>query len=143
MDSGYDGEFNELVGELANAFNIDSQSMTLASMLYSIAQEKKSTNLIVRDINAKFDRIIGRLENLEAKIEETHTQSAQAGLTTRDQELLDYVRSSGEVCADMVKNQFNYRGTNAASGRLNKLFKEGVLQKTQKEGKIYYSLPNT
>jgi hypothetical protein len=140
-DSGYENEFQDLVGDLTKAFNIDGESVALASMLYNIAQEKKSTNLIVRDINGKFDQILHRIEKLEGQIKDVeHSKTQQPELTLRDQQILDFVEKQGEVCAETVKKEFNYKGANAASSRLNKLYKEGLLHKTHKVGKVYYSL---
>jgi hypothetical protein len=40
-----------------------------------------------------------------------------------------------------VRRALNYRGTNAASARMNKLFEKGVLDKEQVGRKVYYVLP--
>jgi len=42
------------------------------------------------------------------------------------------------ACADDVKAGMNYRGRNAASARLNKLYKMGLIDRLQLGHKVFY-----
>ena len=42
------------------------------------------------------------------------------------------------VCADEVKTLMGYKGRNAACTRLNKLYKDGLLDRYQLGHKVYY-----
>jgi hypothetical protein len=42
------------------------------------------------------------------------------------------------ACAEDIKKHMSYKGKNAASARLNRLFKEGLLDRYQLGHKVYY-----
>lgn len=141
-------EFQELVGELSDTVYQMSDPIAIATMLYSIAEEKKSNNLVIRDINGKFDNIIGKLEKIIMCLEElsnkfnttqpTTLNSRSCELSERDQEVLDFVSLKKRVCADDLQKKFKYRGRNAASARLSKLFRDKLLEKTYVGKKVFY-----
>jgi len=54
----YNKEFKELTEDISEAIYQMSDPVAIATMLYSIAEEKKSSNLVVRDINSKFDHMM-------------------------------------------------------------------------------------
>jgi len=136
-------EFEELTDDLSDVMLQMSDPVAIGAMLYSIAEEKKSSNLIVREINAKFDNIAEKLEKIYGKLAElTETGISQAGrisaISDRDQEILEFVKSKGKVCADDVQEKFGYRGRNAASARLSRLFKDDILDKIYHGRNVYY-----
>lgn len=138
MTSEHNQEFQDLVGDIANSFNIDSGATNQAMMLYAIAQEKKNTNLIVRSINQKLDHLLTRIEELEGEVKKDR-QSLAENLSDRDRQVLDFVEKNQQVDAESLAKEFNYRGRNAASSRLNKLYKEGKLGKIHRGRKVYYT----
>jgi len=136
-------EFEELTEELSDTMLQMSDPVAIGAMLYSIAEEKKSNNLIVRAINAKFDNIAEKLEGIYEKLSElTETGTPQLvgipAISDRDQEILEFVKSKGKVCADDVQREFKYRGRNAASARLSRLFKDNILDKVYHGRNVYY-----
>ena len=48
------------------------------------------------------------------------------------------IQVKGMACAEDIKNAMSYKGLNAASARLNNLFKRGILQRYQLGHKVYY-----
>jgi predicted HTH transcriptional regulator len=144
-------EFEEAVGNISQAVQKISDPVALATMHFSIAEERKSTNLIIREINAKLDKFekltekIDKLEEaiskitLQSTIEKTPLQHITSELSERDEEVLTHVKEKGRVCAEELQEKFNYRGKNAASARLSKLFKEGKLDKIFVGRKVYYT----
>ena len=144
-------EFEELTGELSDTIYQMSDPVEIAAMLYSIAEEKKSSNLIVRDINGKFDKILGKLDEISQRLSEMHVNIPAEDtekrdqifeLSDRDREVLDFVSSNGRVCADDVQRKFKYRGRNAASARLSKLFRDKMLEKVYVGRRVYYITRN-
>jgi len=133
---GYKREFEELVGSLANSAQELNDPTTIGLMLYSIAEERKDTNLVMREINAKLDGLSKRMQELETQIRAPQPQNT--GLSDRDMEVLEYVKGKGKVCAEELQRKFKYRGKNAASARLSKLFHEGRLEKEYAGRKVYY-----
>lgn len=57
-----------------------------------------------------------------------------------DKKILQFMQlqHAGMACADDVKGNMNYRGRNAASARLNKLYKQGLVERFQLGHKVYY-----
>jgi predicted HTH transcriptional regulator len=146
--TSYNEEFRELTGDLAEAVNEDS--IAIGSMLYTIAEEKKNNNLVVKDINAKFDQMMTILERIANRLEEIAERSgpSESGrpdnidISNRDGEILEFVKSHKRVCADDVQNHFKYKGRNAASARLNKLFRDNIVEKVYAGRNVYYTLRN-
>ena len=146
--SNYADEFKELTGDLADAV-YDVDPVAVGQMLYRIAEEKKSNNLVVKDINGKFDQMMAKLDRIATLLEEaakrSETQVAakrpdNIDISDRDQEILEFVKSRKKVCADDVQDHFKYRGRNAASARLNKLFRDNVVDKIYAGRNVYYAL---
>ena len=138
-------EFENLVGDLSQTIQQMSDPVAIGAMLYSIAQEKNSSNLVLREINAKFDNILQQLQAVSQKLTEiTEKSPAKTSispnfLSERDEEVLKYVREQGKVCADALQEKFSYKGRNAASARLSRLFKDGLLEKIYVGRKVYYT----
>jgi hypothetical protein len=135
----YKEEFKNLVGEVAEATQQIQDPVAIGMMLYQIAEERKSTNLIVKELNAKIDGLMSKISQLEeAKAQPQVPQSS--GLSDRDLEVLEYVKKGGRICADTLREKFNYKGKNAASARLSKLFHEGMLEKEYAGRTVYYKI---
>jgi len=144
-NANYQQEFEELTEDLSSAIDDMGDPVAIGTLLYSIAEEKKSNNLIVRDINAKFDNMAEKLdkiyEKLSVLVEQGILQSGElpsVAISERDEEILNFVKSNGKACADDVQRKFEYRGRNAASARLSRLFKDNLLEKVYHGRKVYY-----
>ena len=59
-------------------------------------------------------------------------------LPETDQRILDYVERHGMAEAKQIMEALKYKGKNAASQRLNKLFREGHLRKVRSGRKVLY-----
>jgi len=139
----YEKEFEELVGGISETTSQMNDAFAIGSMLYKIAQEKASTNLLIKDINAKFDLLMNKMEKLESDINNLKTESIvepEANLSDRDNEVIEFIKNAGKVDAKTLQEKYDYKGRNAASARLSKLFKEGHLDKTYAGRKVYYKL---
>jgi len=140
--SDYEKEFKENVGEhVLEAQRQIEDPVAIGVMLYSMAEERKSNNLIIKELNAKIDLLVNEM----AKLKEREAPVQQPTQPTfnpsdRDQEVLDYVKSKGKVCADEMQVKFRYKGKNAASARLSKLFHDGMLEKEYAGRRVYYKI---
>jgi predicted HTH transcriptional regulator len=143
-DTDYKQEFKSLTTELSTAVQQIQDPVAIATMLYSIAEEKKSSNLVVRDINYKLDNIALKLEQLSKTLEkfnkylEKRDATPNRDISERDSEVISFVRQKKKISAKELQDKFEYRGRNAASARLSKLFKEGILEKTYIGREVYY-----
>lgn len=143
----YEDEFKQLTEDLSEAIDQMADPVAIATMLYSIAEEKKSSNLVVRDINSKFDHMIEKLgriaellENIHQRMETPSKKLEHLEISGRDKEILNFVHSKKRVCAEDVQKHFKYRGRNAASARLSKLFKDNMLEKIYAGRNVYYTI---
>lgn len=143
-------EFQELTQDLSEAMYEVKDSVAIGTMLYQIAEEKKSNNLVIREINGKFDNIMEKLDQLNYQLADLNknlnkrsvkeVEKETTSLSGRDKEVFEFVKGKEKVCADDIKEEFNYKGRNAASARLSRLFKEDLLEKEYAGRKVYYKL---
>ena len=66
--------------------------------------------------------------------------SRELMLAPADEQIVNLIRAKGAVCAEEVRGNFRYKGKNAASARLNRLFELGILEKQQAGRVVYYRL---
>jgi predicted HTH transcriptional regulator len=112
-------------------------------------EEKKSveTTTIVKKIKETTEmellrEIVGRLEAIESRLEgiekELRGEIDEEILGDVDEKIIEFVKKNGKVCADDLQRAFNYKGKNAASARLNRLYSQGLLEKKQAGRRVYY-----
>jgi len=111
----------------------------IGTLLHALSEERTNTNLILKEINARFDRLEERISNLEV--------SRPGGpkppiplLPEVDENIVDFVAAKGHCTAAEVQKKFKYRGVNGASARLNSLFRQGLLDKKQVGRKVVFSV---
>lgn len=133
--------------------SIKDPALTTAYYLSKISDEKSSFNLVLREINAKLDRLAfleKRVEQLEEMLEKNSVEKVAVAapmpgkdlVADIDQEIIVFVKETGKVVAQDVADKFGYKGKNAACARLNRLATAGLLSKKQAGRKVYY-LPIT
>jgi len=137
--------------------NHDSKFLNNTSFVIDMLQKINETkNLalgsqaITRDTNEKSEMLIERLEKFEnvlndriEKIERLIEHSKKAeNLTTTDKQILNFIKEKGLVCAEDVQKVFKYNGKNAASARLNILYRKNELEKIIRDKKVYYQIPD-
>ena len=107
--------------------------VVLGEMVYRLLEERENTNRLLRNI-------LQKLEQLEAKMAGGMPMVAQDAplLPEIDDQILRFVKESGKVTAEDVRVKFNYRGKNAASARLNRLYELNLLQKQQVGKRVFF-----
>jgi hypothetical protein len=123
-------EFEEVRSEFERIKQSASDPVVIGNLLYVIAEERASTNLLLREINAKLDKLISVSERREGA-------GGEVLLSDIDKEIVDFI-GSGRVCASDVQERFKYKGSNAASSRLNRLCDLKVLRKFQVGRKVFF-----
>jgi predicted transcriptional regulator len=112
--------------------------VVLGELMYKLLEERENTNRILKNILAK-------LETMEAKtttagVAQYMPTEEQPMIPEVDEKIIDLVRKVGKVTAEDVKKEFNYKGKNAASARLNRLYEMNLLQKKQVGKKVFFFL---
>lgn len=148
-----EGEFASLAGQFRQFQAQMKDPVVVGAMLNQLAEERRSTNELLKQINVKLEKIWeleSRLKELESKIALNKQVTLVAApvlpkasdlplqmLSSTDEKILEFVRVHGRACAQDMQKQFNYKGRNAASSRLNALWKQGLLEKKY-AGKVVY-----
>ncbi|HLD75944.1 MAG TPA: hypothetical protein VI874_02920 [Candidatus Norongarragalinales archaeon] len=105
--------------------------LVVGALISSLKDERTSTNLILKEINAKLDRLAGLLEN-------TKTVAQAPLLPEVDDKILTFLKTKGKTNSEEVQMHFQYKGKNAASARLNGLYRLGLVEKRQVGKKVFF-----
>lgn len=125
--------------EIQNEFRVFSEKfsdpMVLGFMLYKMSKEREAMNAFLKEI-------LERLESLEKKIAGSEKSSEKKLLLPEaDEHIMNFLKKKKKpVCAEEVQEALGYKGANAASARLNMLFKQGILEKQQVGKKVFFSI---
>lgn len=110
--------------------------LILSVILHQLIEERKKTNEILKDLYQKYDELQFKLKN---KTEESNSDTDTISILPEiDDKIISFIRKNQKVYAEQVQQEFNYKGSNAASQRLNKLVKDGYLKKIQAGRKVYF-----
>ncbi len=127
-------QFKEL--GLADLMDIQEKTqdpLVLSVLVFKLLEERKETNKILKDIQEKYDK-------LQFSLSQNQTQSTLEikMLSETDDKIISYIREKKRADAEEIKEAFGYKGTNAASQRLNNLVKDKYLQKITAGRKVYF-----
>jgi len=116
-----------------------SDPVYIAGMMLAVQNERENTNRILKNIYAELERVRAleaRVSALEGSVDGEH---AEAGMLPEvDEKIVEFIRAKRKACAEDVQKKFSYKGKNAASARLNRLYSLGVLNKAQAGRKVFY-----
>jgi len=110
--------------------------LVLGSMFFGLEKSMNNFNSLLTELNDSLKSLDRRIMTLEEKI--TKSRDILPTLSSKDQEIYDFVMTQSKACAEDVQQKFNYKGKHAASARLNKLFSLGLLDKVQSGRTVYY-----
>jgi len=135
-------EQDEVYRELERDIKQLKEPLFLAALLNRTANERENSNRILKNILAKLEGLERRVES----IEKNRGMPAPKGprhpediiLPEPDENIMAFVREHKKACAEDIQKAFGYKGKNAASSRLNRLFELGLLEKRQAGRKVYY-----
>ncbi len=114
---------------------------TLAALLFKVAQEREKTNKVLESINDKYDQIMLQLKTGSPNLQQEELKGTQYEiLPEQDKLILEFIGEREQGTAHDIMSVLNYSGLNGASQRLNKLCREGYLQKVRSGKKVLYLL---
>ncbi len=108
--------------------------LVVGALLSALKDERTSTNLLLKEINAKLDRLATLMESKGG----SSAKKDEPMLADVDDQILGFLKSQGKADAEQVQSHFEYKGKNAASARLNGLFRMGLLEKRQVGTKVFF-----
>lgn len=110
----------------------------LSILIYKLSQERTKTNKLLEDLNTKYNTLLEQIE--KGYVHQSPYDPKENILPSQDQAIFDLIKSKGHVSAEDIKDALGYKGLNAASQRLNRLYKENVLNKRRVGQKVVYLL---
>jgi len=129
--SGFSQEIERDIQENVEKFR---DPVILGEMIYKLLEERENTNRILKNLLIKIERLEKQQASHAAPVEEVE----EPLLPEVDAKILEFVQETGKVTAEEVRNKFKYKGKNAASARLNRLYELGLLRKKQVGKKVYF-----
>jgi len=136
-------KFAELSFDLAEINKHCKNPMFMAVLLFKLAEERERTNKLLEQIDDKFDKIMFSMKTGAHPLTQSGMDEPSSILSEQDQMIMHMVHSNGKVNASDIKTELGYKGKNAASQRLSRLFKEGRLRKIQSGRKVFYLAKGT
>ncbi len=132
----------EAIKEKAKAEETNSN---LFLLLKYLMDENKKNTMLIKNISDTIERLANNIEGVDEGKEEDVAIPAQKEakqqeipLSALDAKIIEYIQVKGMCCADDIKAIMSYKGRNAASSRLNSLYKRNLLQRYQLGHKVYY-----
>jgi len=116
-------------------YALSDRPEVLGLLIYKLMSERKRTNDLLEDMNKKYQKLETLLEsgrgfsnNFSSNIGKQMEEVENLYLTEQDKTILQMAKDK-MVTAKDVQESCNYKRLNAASQRLNKLNREGYLDK--------------
>lgn len=137
---------NEILSPLENDIQKLRDPLVLASLMYTAANERETTNRLLKTLIERLDSKFAEVDARLAAVERPHAPSPakeEVLLPSVDEEMLKFVREKRHASAEEVRRKFNYKGKNAASARLNHLFELGLLNKKQVGRAVLFSVKSS
>lgn len=135
--------FAESTLDIAEIMKHVNDPMYLSALVFKLIEEREKTNRLLSELSEKYDKIMLELKQGSASRQQVITPQALeerklALMGEQDESILKYINEHKLATARDIKTIMNYRGLNAASQRLNKLYREGHLNKIQQGKKVVY-----
>ena len=136
----------ELKNEVLSPLEADIQKLrdpiTIAAIMHTAATERESTNrllkTLIEKLDAKFSEVDSRLAAIEQNTHAPAPEQEEMLLPSVDEDILAFVKEKRHASAEEVRRRFGYKGKNAASARLNRMFEMGLLSKKQVGRAVLY-----
>lgn len=132
--------------QLRNKGRDEGNSSNMLMLLKYMMDENKKTTMILKNISDSIAMLTADSEQEpDAPAGQVYAPGMQQParyeeipLSSLDSKIIEFIQVKGMVCADDIKGLMSYRGRNAASARLNGMYRRGLLQRYQLGHKVYY-----
>jgi hypothetical protein len=124
----------------------DKTNTSLFSLVKYMFDENRKTTLLLKNISESLARLSEDVHDIyyedEAAAEPEERTPVkgfkEVPISELDRQILQAVQVLDLACADDIRKRMNYKGRNAASAHLNRLYKTGLLQRHQLGKKVCY-----
>ncbi|NYZ77910.1 hypothetical protein H0N96_00730 [Candidatus Micrarchaeota archaeon] len=141
-------EFASVTSEFKEFSEKFHDPVVVGTLLWRLSEEKASNNMVLKEIQRKLeklDELEARLKRVEKALQkEGHANPQRENqeevlLPEVDEQIMSLVKTHKRVTASDIQKKLGYKGANAASARLNSLFKQGLLDKKQVGRKVFFT----
>ncbi len=136
-------EFKSAAQEFAGLEEKLRDPIVVGALMHKLALERESTNKLFEKMLEKMGALEARIAQLEQAVTVSAAKAGPRGNTLMsevDERLIAFLRKTGRACAADVAKKFGYKGKNAASARLNALYRQGVLDKKLAGKTAYFEM---
>lgn len=121
----------ELKSDLENNLQKFNDPVVLGELMYKLLEERENTNRILKNILMKLEARAAEAPALMMRKEDILVPEI-------DERILEFAKHKGRITAEDVRAEFNYKGKNGASARLNRLYELSLLGKKQVGKKVFF-----
>lgn len=115
--------------------------VVLGELVYRLMEERENTNRLLKTLMQKIDSLEAKIgSNVQSVANETKEspKENEVLLPQVDEDIMKVVKELGKATAEDIRSRLHYKGKNAASARLNRLFELGLLKKVQVGKKVFF-----
>ncbi len=130
------------IGQLAVKRDISPEQGNVSVLVRQMIEERERTNKLLEGITTKIGKLEKEMDELygseAAPAEYDMIGNREIPLSGLDTKILNFIQSKGMICADDLVGFMKYRGRNAACARLNRLYRQGIIDRYQLGHKVFY-----
>lgn len=124
-----------------------SNASGLLEIVKYMMNENKKTTMILKNISDTMERMEDTLiditdvdspRQMELQDDQRSAGARELPVSDLDAKIIQVLQMHDLACADDVRAQMDYKGRNAASARLNRLYRMGIIERHQLGRKVYY-----
>lgn len=132
-------KFDALTSDIQEVMEKADDPKVVAALMFKLAEERRETNRLLEGLSKKYDDMMFELKTKHAGgSPERDARPEFDLLPEQDRTILHFIGERGQATAFDIQAVLNYRGLNGASQRLNKLAKEGFLERARSGKKVLY-----
>ena len=127
LDSKLDKDYSQMLFDVKYDKDQFKDPEFIGLLMYRLVKEREASNKMFKQIQ----------KLLKENSVVTPSEKSVEILSEVDEKILSFVTRLGKADAEALQKEFNYKGKNAASARLNALYKS-ALKKGRAGKKVYY-----
>ncbi len=138
---------NEVAQDIKRVYELYTKDpLVNGVLLFKLLEERENTNRVMKTL-------LRRIEELERKLglsasstpslpsnTQLKKEHIEEMLSEADEKIVSFIKKNGKMTAKEVAKEMGYKGANAASARMNRLYEAGILKKKRIGKKVYFFL---
>ncbi len=131
---------NQLLTDKARS---DETGSGLIALIKYLVDQNHSTTMILKEMQERLRGLDAELNTDYYEQDDTSLQENRLGkvmqpISGLDAKIMQIIQIRGMACAADIRKEMGYKGNNAASARLNKLYAQGLLERYQLGHRVFY-----